>query len=149
MSENNANGKLGETLAADYLRAKGYSIIATNRKFSHAEIDIIAKIGEEIVFVEVKTRKNSHFGFPEESIDAKKIRLMGKGCRTLLYGIRTRFRNSLRLNFLDFGRNCARNYTYRRCFFPGRRVKLKNLKLVVEIVRKNFTFAVLFKEAFL
>jgi putative endonuclease len=99
MSENNANGKLGETLAADYLRAKGYSIIATNRKFSHAEIDIIAKIGEEIVFVEVKTRKNSHFGFPEESIDPKKIRLMGKAAE--LYCIEKRKRLEIRFDLIS------------------------------------------------
>jgi len=78
MGENNENGKFGEALAAAYLKSKGYSILATNRKFSHAEIDIIAKIGEDLVFIEVKTRKNSHFGYPEEFIDAKKIRLMGK-----------------------------------------------------------------------
>jgi len=78
MAEHNDTGKEGETIAVAYLRAKGYQIVELNKKFGHAEIDIIAKIGNEYVFVEVKTRTSDYFGFPEESINAKKITLMGK-----------------------------------------------------------------------
>ncbi len=78
MAEHNITGKTGEDIAVAYLKAKGYQIIELNKKFGHAEIDIIAKIGNEYVFVEVKTRTSDYFGFPEESIDDKKIALMGK-----------------------------------------------------------------------
>ena len=78
MANHNRLGEKGETLAVDFLKAKGYHIVERNKRFGRAEIDIIAKIGEEIVFVEVKTRTSDYFGFPEESIDSKKIELMGK-----------------------------------------------------------------------
>lgn len=76
MAEHNQTGIKGEMIAANYLREKGYQIIECNKKFGRAEIDIIAKIGNEYVFVEVKTRKTAYFGFPEEAINDKKIGLM-------------------------------------------------------------------------
>lgn len=78
MAKHNIIGKEGEEIAAAFLRAKGYEIIEMNKRFGRAEIDIIAKIGNEYVFVEVKTRSSDYFGFPEEAIDKRKIKLMGK-----------------------------------------------------------------------
>lgn len=78
MAKHNITGKEGEEFAAAYLKAKGYQIIEMNKRFGKAEIDIIAKIGNEYVFVEVKTRSSDYFGFPEEAIDKRKIKLMGK-----------------------------------------------------------------------
>lgn len=78
MAKHNIIGKEGEEIAAAFLRAKGYEIIEMNKRFGRAEIDIIAKIGNEYVFVEVKTRTSDYFGFPEEAIDKRKIKLMGK-----------------------------------------------------------------------
>jgi putative endonuclease len=67
----------------NFLQAKGYKILEVNKRFGRAEVDIIAQIGLETVFVEVKTRSSSYSGFPEESIDKKKIRLNGQGCRSI------------------------------------------------------------------
>ncbi len=78
MAKHNITGKEGEEIAAAYLKAKGYQIIEMNKRFGRAEIDIIAKIGNEYVFVEVKTRTSDYFGFPEEAIDKRKIKLLGK-----------------------------------------------------------------------
>ncbi|MFM9945526.1 MAG: YraN family protein [Bacteroidia bacterium] len=78
MAKHNITGREGEEIAAAYLKAKGYQIIEINKRFGRAEIDIIAKIGNEYVFVEVKTRTSDYFGFPEEAIDNKKIKLLGK-----------------------------------------------------------------------
>lgn len=66
-------GKKGEEMAVAYLRKRGFKIIATNWRFHHLEIDIVAQDGDEIVFVEVKTRTSSAFGHPEEAISKQKI----------------------------------------------------------------------------
>jgi putative endonuclease len=50
-------GQRGEVLAAEYLRSKGYVILTRNWKCSQGELDIVAKIGSTLVFVEVKTRR--------------------------------------------------------------------------------------------
>jgi len=69
-------GKKGEKLAAELLISKGYQVLETNWRFSRAEIDIIAKKEEILVFVEVKTRSSDYFGQPEEFIDSKKEKLI-------------------------------------------------------------------------
>ncbi|HZY78599.1 MAG TPA: YraN family protein [Cyclobacteriaceae bacterium] len=65
-------GNDGETLAARYLVAKGYEIVARNYRYGRAEIDLIVKKGNWLVFVEVKTRASEAFGFPEEFVDKEK-----------------------------------------------------------------------------
>ncbi len=67
-------GSEGESLAIQFLRKKGYVIIAHNYKTRIGEIDIIAKDGETIVFVEVKARSNDMFGSPHESVNTTKRR---------------------------------------------------------------------------
>ncbi|GAB4518952.1 MAG: YraN family protein [Anaerolineae bacterium] len=49
-------GTLGERYAAQYLEQKGYTILHTNWRWPHGEVDIIARQGETLVFVEVRTR---------------------------------------------------------------------------------------------
>lgn len=66
-------GGKGEVLAAEFLKKRGYTIVAYNYKTRVGEIDIIAKDGETIVFVEVKTRSDTLFAAPYESINALKI----------------------------------------------------------------------------
>ena len=65
-------GSKGENLAADFLKKKGYRILARNYKTVIGEIDIIAEDGETVVFIEVKTRKNDMFGYPFESVNSRK-----------------------------------------------------------------------------
>ena len=69
MAAHNETGKRGELLAAEYLAQKGYTILACNYRYGHAEVDIIARAPdfETIVFVEVKTRRTARFGYPEEA----------------------------------------------------------------------------------
>ena len=61
-------GTKGEVLAKDFLKKKGYKIIEVNFSNQIGEIDIIAKQGETIVFVEVKTRSSNKFGLPSEAV---------------------------------------------------------------------------------
>ena len=76
MSTNLELGNRGESLAEKYLLEIGYQILERNWRFSRAEVDIIAKDGEILVFVEVKTRSSEIFGKPEESISPQKEALL-------------------------------------------------------------------------
>ena len=65
-------GAAGEKLAAQFLAGRGYSIVETNYRCREGEIDIIAKQGDCLVFVEVRTKRSTVYGSPEESITEKK-----------------------------------------------------------------------------
>ena len=65
-------GDLGEKLARDFLRKRGYRIRETNFRCPQGEIDIVAEHDDYLVFVEVRTRTSLSFGTPEESITASK-----------------------------------------------------------------------------
>lgn len=69
-------GYQGEKLAAQYLQSKGYEILEKNFTIRGGEIDIIARQGDMLIFVEVKTRSRETFGPGEESMNnLKKYRL--------------------------------------------------------------------------
>ncbi len=76
MAFHNELGKQGEKLARDYLKKKGYKILAANWKSGKYEIDIIAQNKNEIIFVEVKTRSSDFFGDPEDAVDNRRRRRM-------------------------------------------------------------------------
>lgn len=65
-------GRWGENIAKDYIKKHGYEFIESNVRTPYGELDLIMKHGDVIIFVEVKTRTSRSFGFPEESITAKK-----------------------------------------------------------------------------
>lgn len=65
-------GKWGESVAAIHLEAKGYDILYRNWRCTRGEIDLVAQAGQELVFVEVKTRRGRSSGSPEEGLTAKK-----------------------------------------------------------------------------
>lgn len=71
-SKRKETGAIGEKLAADFLKKRGYKIIQRNFRCREGEIDIIAQKGEYLVFVEVRTKKNTAFGTPEESVTFSK-----------------------------------------------------------------------------
>ncbi len=62
-------GNWGEGQAVEFLRKKGYEIIERNFYSYQGEIDIIAKDKNELVFCEVKTRRNINFGMPVEAVN--------------------------------------------------------------------------------
>ncbi len=69
-------GKRGEQKAADYIRERGYKIVARNWRFKHKEVDIIAYDGNYLVVIEVRTRTSSNWEHPRESITPGKIRFL-------------------------------------------------------------------------
>lgn len=74
MSEHYDLGRKGEDEAVRYLENKGYYIMHRNWRSGKRELDIVARDGNEVAFVEVKTRRNTNFGRPEEAVDNRKIR---------------------------------------------------------------------------
>ena len=71
-----AAGRRGEDLAHRFLRKQGYTIVARNYRLSSgdAEADLIARHGEDLVIVEVKTRATDEFGPPEQAVNPEKRR---------------------------------------------------------------------------
>ncbi len=67
-------GREGERLASLYLQKSGYRIIECNFRFRGGEIDIIARQGEYLIFVEVKTRSTLAYGVPAAAVDVRKQR---------------------------------------------------------------------------
>ncbi len=75
-------GRTGELMALKHLRRKGYVIVETGFRFLRGEIDIVARDGGTLVFVEVKMRTGRGYGRPEESVTAakqKQIRRVAEG----------------------------------------------------------------------
>ena len=73
-SQHCALGRTGEDLACDELRRRGYAILDRRYRTRSGELDIIARDGRTLVFVEVKTRGSSRFGTPLEAVTAAKRR---------------------------------------------------------------------------
>ncbi len=78
MAEHNETGNIGEELAEKYLRNLGYEILERNWYFGKNEVDLIAKDGDFLVIVEVKTRRSNYFGEPEEFVTRAKQRTLIK-----------------------------------------------------------------------
>ena len=69
-------GAWGEDLACQYLRENGVNVIEKNVYTPYGEIDVVGEINQSIIFIEVKTRKTSSYGYPEVSINRKKAEHM-------------------------------------------------------------------------
>jgi putative endonuclease len=67
-------GKNGESIAARHLEQHGYRILTRNYRSPAGEIDLVARQGETIVFVEVKTRRSQRFGHPKTAVTPAKQR---------------------------------------------------------------------------
>jgi len=71
-------GAKGEEIAVRYLKSRGYRIVERNYRIRLGEIDIIAEQGDDLVFIEVKTRSDGIFGSPFESITTQKQKQLSK-----------------------------------------------------------------------
>jgi len=77
-------GSGGERLAASWLEARGYRILGANWRCPYGEVDVIAEQGDELVFVEVKTRRGEAMGTPEEAVTPAKQRRLVATAQTYL-----------------------------------------------------------------
>ena len=72
MNDSKRTGDSGEEKALEFLMQKGYGFVGKNYHSRYGEIDIIVKDGDNIVFVEVKTRKSNSIARPSEFVDFRK-----------------------------------------------------------------------------
>ena len=84
MAKHNDFGRHSEIMAQNYLQNKGYTILETNWRCGHKEIDIIAKDNDYIVFIEVKSRTNDVFAKPEDAVNYNKIKNIVRAANTYL-----------------------------------------------------------------
>ena len=78
-------GRKGEKIAAEYLISKGLEVIQLNYRYGRAEIDIIATENSILVFVEVKYRTSTRFGFPEEFVDKSKVKRIKTAAESYIF----------------------------------------------------------------
>ena len=81
-------GDDGEALAVDFLERLGYEIVERNFRALHAEIDIVCRdpsAGNELVFVEVKTRATEDYGNPLDAVSRRKISHVKRAAEAYLY----------------------------------------------------------------
>lgn len=69
-------GQQGEALAASWLQARGCQVLAANYRAGRAEIDLVCRHQNMVVFVEVKLRQGTQFGLPEEAVSPRKLALV-------------------------------------------------------------------------
>ncbi len=85
MAHHNLTGSLGEEMAVKFFIDNGYTILHRNWRHLHWETDIIASKNSRLHFIEVKTRRTTAFGYPENDVSRKKIKnLMGAAEEFLL-----------------------------------------------------------------
>lgn len=120
MAWNNILGKLGEKLAVSFLKQKGYHILEKNWRHRRSEIDIIAKNNKILVFVEVKTRNNNHYGEPEIAVNQKKENLIANAGAAYMQQIGHNW--EVRFDIISIIYKNEKSFTIKHfedAFFPG------------------------------
>lgn len=85
LKNNQKTANIGEKIAQLFLLKKKYSIRQTNVRYHCGEIDIVAKKGKTLIFIEVKTRTNWQFGYPEEAFTFQKQQKLTEAINTYLF----------------------------------------------------------------
>lgn len=85
MQNKRQTGSGYEKIAAAYFIEKGFEIVECNYRERRSEIDLIARDGEYLVFIEVKYRSSAVLGMPEEAVDKRKQQQIRKGAAHYLY----------------------------------------------------------------
>ncbi|NRB49056.1 MAG: YraN family protein [Saprospiraceae bacterium] len=98
MASHNDLGKKGEQLARSYLEHKGYRVLLSNWRHGRAEVDLITEFEDTLIFVEVKTRRSSHFGQPDEFVGLKKEQQLAKAA--CAYMDQVRYHGEIRFDII-------------------------------------------------
>jgi putative endonuclease len=103
MPKNQDTGRVGEMLASEYLKEKGYSIEHVNWKAKGCEIDIIARFKKKWIFVEVKTRSGTGFGWPEQAVNRTKKRHIARAANNFIFT--NKIDDEIRFDIISITRN--------------------------------------------
>lgn len=120
MAKQQKIGKLGEDTATAYLESLGYEILERNWRFRRAEIDIICKEKNILIFVEVKAKSYTFYGAPEESISAYKEGLIVDAASQ--YMVEKNHEWEIRFDIISivFDKNLVPKIAhFKDAFFPG------------------------------
>jgi len=120
MAKHLETGKKGEDLAVKFLQEKGYDILVVNWRFRRSEIDIIAKDGKILVFVEVKTRSADYFGSPASFVSPRKKTLLQDAATAYMQEINHTW--EIRFDIIGILMRSPTNITinhFEDAFFPG------------------------------
>jgi putative endonuclease len=85
--DRNELGRRGEEAAATYLERVGFTVLDTNWRTKAGEIDIVAREGDTLVLIEVKTRRSLAKGTPEDAVSTTKQRRIGRLAAAYLQGM--------------------------------------------------------------
>lgn len=96
-------GNESERLAAKWLQSKGYQFIAANYRYRHAEIDLIMKHSGLLIFIEVKYRSGTGYGYAEEFVDYKKRQLIIRAADHYIH--ETDWHNDIRFDIVGVYKN--------------------------------------------
>jgi putative endonuclease len=103
MSDKIQKGKAGEAAAEQFLIEKGFEILERNYRYKRSEIDLIARIGNWLVFVEVRMRNSSAFGYPEQTISPNKRKKIMEGAAQYL--VETNWPGNVRYDVVAIRKN--------------------------------------------
>ena len=85
MAQHNTDGSRAERFAKEFLIAKGYEVLEENWRYRRAEVDLIARHNNTLVFIEVKARSGTGFGLPQDFVDVKKQKLLALAANEYLF----------------------------------------------------------------
>lgn len=120
MAKHNDLGKKGEEIAIEFLVKKGYEILESNWRHRKAEIDIIARFNEVLVFVEVKSRSSDLFGRPESFVDEKKQTLISDAASVFMEKIGHEWEIRFDIISVFFHNEAYQSIDhFKDAFFPG------------------------------
>ena len=98
MTDKQMTGQSGEALAKQFLLDHGYTILETNWRFGHLEVDVIALKDDTLVFVEVKTRASGSLSAPELSVNMQKQRNIIRAANS--YVVRNQYSYDVRFDII-------------------------------------------------
>ncbi|MGD9931709.1 MAG: YraN family protein [Mangrovibacterium sp.] len=111
-------GDKGEEIARQHLRSLGYELLETNWHFHHYEIDIIARDGNELVIVEVKSRTGTTFEHPSEAVSNKKIRYLVEAAEAYIFKTDSRLDTRFDvISIIFYGQNFDLEH-FKDAFYP-------------------------------
>lgn len=114
LSPSQKKGQLGEQLACDFLKKNNYKLLLRNWRHLKDEIDIIAKEGEVLVFIEVKARQDDSLQPGFYAVNADKKRSLNRIAKRYLRGLKhppRHFRfDIIEVRFCQNGKNCVNHY---------------------------------------